>query len=251
MRDEVAGQPIEQLGAPRLPVHFVGVGDDAVAEQPGPDAVDQRARQPAEAWIDEGSCCRSTPIGQGVGKWRAGQLREEEAGLRIFLLRYVTPIQLQCRLRREVRGERVGIVQLPLADEAVVAGIALEVYAEEDLRGVLRSLHPRLYRGAGLAAPVDTDQEAVGIRRPGRFEQPRDEAVVGQVGDECGVQPGRDALAPRGLREITDPVLVAEQIVPERDPVVSVFRGVRQQRPHQSRPFFWTAVGDERLERLG
>ena len=100
-----------------------------------------------------------------VGRRRARQLRKEEAGLGVLVLRDVAAIQLQRRLRREVRGQRVGVLQLPLADEAVVAGVALQVDAEEDLRGVLRRLHPRRHRGARLAAPVDADQEAVGIGR--------------------------------------------------------------------------------------
>ena len=47
--DEVAGQPVEQVRAPRLAVHFVRVRDDAAAEEARPDAVDEGARQPAVA----------------------------------------------------------------------------------------------------------------------------------------------------------------------------------------------------------
>ena len=62
--DEIAGEPVEQRRAPRLAVHLVRVGDDAVAEQALPEAVDQRARQPAVARIGEDRRRRRAPIGQ-------------------------------------------------------------------------------------------------------------------------------------------------------------------------------------------
>ena len=130
-----------------------------------------------------------------AGRRRAAQLGVEERRLGVLVLRDVAAKQLQPRLGREVRRERVGVLQLPLADEAVVAGVALEVDAEKHLRGVLRRLHPRRDRGARLAAPVHADEEALGIAGVGRVEQLRDELVVGQVRRQRGEQPVGDALA--------------------------------------------------------
>ena len=65
--DEIGGQPVEQLGTPRLAVHLVGVRDDAAAEQPLPDPVDDRARQAAVARIGEDRRRRRAPIRERRG----------------------------------------------------------------------------------------------------------------------------------------------------------------------------------------
>ena len=178
---EIAREPIEQLRAPRLPVHLIRVADDSVAEKARPDAVDQRPREPSEARVGEDRRCRGATISQRVRRGDAGKFGEEEPGLRVAFLRDIAAIELQLRLGREVGRQRVGVLQLPLAHEAVVAGVALQIHAKEDLRGVLRRLHPWLHGRARLSTPVHSDQKALGIGGLDGIEQLRDELVVRQV----------------------------------------------------------------------
>ena len=108
----------------------------------------------------------------------------------VFVPRDVAAVELQRRFGREVRREAVRVLQLPLADEAVVAGVALEVDAKEDLRRVLRRLHPRGHRGARLAAPVDADDEPGRVARLRGIDQParsRCRACCVSAGSRYGV----------------------------------------------------------------
>ena len=197
--DEIAGDRVEQRGAPRLAIHLVGVADDAVAEEALPEAIDDRAGEPPVARIGEDRRRGGAPIGQRRRRRLAAQLRVEKPRLGVSILRDVTAIQPEPGLGREEAGERVRILQLPLADEAVVAGVALQVDAQEDLRGVLRGLHPGRDRGARLAAPVHADEEPLGIGRERRVDQFVDELIVGQVRLERWIQPIRNALSARRL----------------------------------------------------
>ncbi len=81
----------------------------------------------------------------------------------------------------EETGEGVGFAEFPVADEAVVAGIALEVDAEEDLSGVLRGLHGRSLGGVDGTAPGDALDETGGTTFFGGSEEVADELVVGLV----------------------------------------------------------------------
>ena len=127
--------------------------------------VDDRARHAAVARIGEDLDERRPAVRQRGGRRRTRQLGKEERRFGVFIPRDVAAIELQPRFGREVGGEAVRVFQLPLADEAVVAGVALEVDAEERLRRVLRRLHPGRDRGARLAAPVDADDEPGRITR--------------------------------------------------------------------------------------
>ena len=62
----------------------------------------------------------------------------------------------------EDAGQAVGVGQLPVVDEAVVARRALQVHAHEHLRDVLRGLHLRRLAGVDHAAPDDALGEAFG-----------------------------------------------------------------------------------------
>ena len=251
VRHEVARQPIEQRRTPGLAVHLVDGADDAATQQALPDAVHQRAREAAQARVGEDRRGGRAAIGERLRSRRAGEAREEEARAGALVLRQVAAEHLERGLGREIRGQPIRVLQLPLVDEAVVTRRALEIDAEEHLRRVLRRLHPGCHRGAGLAPPVDAGQEALGIARRGRVDQCRDEPVVGHVLAQRSLQPRRDARAPRILREVGDAVLVAEQIVPERDPMLGVAIAVGEQRPHQAGALVDGRVVEERLQLFG
>ena len=136
-----------------------------MAEEALPDAIDDRAREAAVSRIREDRGGSRAAIGQRARRRHPAQLGIQETRLGVGVLRDVAAVEPQPGLRRKVAGERVGVLQLPLADEAVVAGVALQVDAEKDLRRVLRRLHPRRDRGARFAAPVHADEKPVGIRR--------------------------------------------------------------------------------------
>ena len=248
--DEVRGDPIEQRGVPGLPVHFVGVRNDAVAEETLPDAIDERPGEAPVARVGEDCRDRGAARIERSRRGRAAQLRIKKTGVRILIQRAIAPEQLQLGLGREVTGQRVRVLQLPMADETVVARVALQIDAEENLRRVLRCLHPRHHGSARLAPPVHTDQEPVGIARRLGVEQLRDEPVVRKVRFERRAQPGRDALSTRRLRVVRDAVFIAQQIVPERDPVLRVALIVSEQRPHEAFALLWTAVLEKCLQRI-
>ena len=73
----------------------------------------------------------------------------------------------------------------------------------------------------------------------------------GRLDVERGRQPVRDALAAGGLGEIGHAVLVAQQIVPERDPVLGVLLDCRRAAPATSAlALGGAAVGEEGLQLL-
>ena len=187
-----------------------------------------RARRPSRGSRKRGGG-GGAAVGQRIGGGRVVQFGVQEGGFGVLILGHVAAVKLQLRLGREVGGERIGVLQLPVADKAVVAGIALEIDAEEDLRGVLGGLDGGCLAGADRAAPVDADQEAFGIGGGGRIQELFNEPVVGQVGFERAEQPGRDGLAGGGFGVVVDAFVVAQEVVPEGDPVFGVFSVVREQ----------------------
>ena len=106
------------------------------------------------------------------------------------------------------------------------------VFCDACIHGVTAALvSPRQF------TPTRNPSGSAGARR---VEQLRDELVVRQVGRERRMQPVRDALAARRLREVGHAVFVAQQVVPERDPVVRVLLVVGKQRARRA-PRAWLA----------
>ena len=103
-----------------------------------------------------------------------------------------------------------------------MAGIALQVNAEENLRGVLGGLNGGSLAGVHGAAPVDAQEEAIGVVLGARVEQLPHHVVVMDVRFQRVEEPFGNALAACGFGEIVDAFVVAEQVVPERDPVFGV-----------------------------
>src|SRR4029077_4197279 len=113
------------------------------------------------------------------------------------VLRDLAAIEAQASVFREEARESIGVLQLPLADEAVVARVALEIEPDEDLRAVLRRLHRRGLARIHFATPIDANEEPIRIFSRHWIQQLINEPVVGQIPAQRWQQPGADALARR------------------------------------------------------
>jgi YVTN family beta-propeller protein len=136
---------------------------DAAAHHALPDAIGDGARESAVLGMrDElGELCEPLCLGRlGVD---CAQLGPEEARAGELAGPLVAAMQLQ-RLVGDDGGERIGVVELPVVDEAIVARRALEIGAEEDLRDILRELQFDDLAGVDVAAPLDALDEALGLR---------------------------------------------------------------------------------------
>src|SRR5262249_6003762 len=147
-------------------------------------------------------------------------------------------------------GETVGIRELPIVDEAVVAGRALEVYAHKNLRNVLCRLHRRRLRSVHHTAPGEAFAEPFRTRAGRRIDQLRDEAVVRQVVEQRSVEPVADLLAP-AIDIAGALVVVPQRVVPKTEPVLRIPSPIVQQPLNETRTLVGPTVRDERLEPLG
>ena len=108
----------------------------------------------------------------------------------------------------------------------------------------------------GVTAALVSPRQFTPIRNPSGspgaagFSSVGDESIVRKIRRERGQQPVGDALASRGFGEIGDAVLVAEQIVPERDPVLRVLVVVGEQPIHERGALAGIAIGEECLQFL-
>ena len=193
--DEIAREPIEQSRTPRHAIHLVRVLDDAAPEEPMPHPVDHRPGHASVARIGEDGSRGAPAVGQRTRRRHAIQLGKQERRSGVCILRHVAAIQPQASVGREEAREAVRVLQLPLADEAVVARVALEIDSEEELRAVLRRLHCGRLARAHFASPIDTDEEPVGISSGRRIQELINEPVVGHVRGQRAKQPGTDAFA--------------------------------------------------------
>ena len=127
-----------------------------------------------------------------------------------------------------------------------MARIAFEVDAEENLRGILRRLQRRRLRCAHGSAPVDSNQEALGVAGRGGIQKLPHHLVIRLVLFERVEQPWRDALTLRNLGDVSHAFIVAQQIVPIADPMLGVARRVVEQRCHQLAALVGIGARDER-----
>ena len=100
-------------------------------------------------------------------------------------------------------------MQLPFANETVMAGVALQIETQKNLRRVLRGLHGGRLAGANCAAPVHTDQEPGWIRRRCWIDQFRHELVIRQVGLQRAAEPFRKTLPGSRFRVVRDSFVIA------------------------------------------
>ena len=172
------------------------------------------------------------------------QLRVEKLYRRLAARGGVAAVHLQVALGKETRHSP-GVGQLPVADEAVVAGVALQVHSQEYLGAVLRRLHRRRLARTHRAPPVHPYQESGRILFSRGVQQRSHKTIVRKVLFERAQQPRGDRFA-RAV--INHPFVVAQQIVPERDPVLRVVSPPGEQRVDQPRAFGFIAVAQEGVE---
>ena len=199
-----------------------------------------RERRPFSRLVkDLASCCSRS--GLAAARVEFADLGVKETHRGCLSRRLVAVHQLQRLVRIDCR-QPVGVGERPVIDEAVVARGALQIHAHEDLRDVLRGLHRRPHRGVHTPAPDDAARKALaGARRADEF---RDEAVVGQVRRQRAVEPAADLLAP-AVDEARAFVVVAQQVVPERQPMVRVVLPVGEQRPDERGAFLRRGIGEK------
>ena len=233
---------------PRGLFHVVDVGDETMAEEALPETVHHRAREAAvlaarHHFGEAGGALGL--VGRGVQRAEIGI---QERDLHLLPERLVALDQLQRSVRVDAR-EAVGVGELPVVDEAVVAGGALEVHAHEDLRDVLRGLDRRELAGVDHAAPDDALGEA--FRLGLGMDELGDEAVVGLVRLERREKPLGDLLA-AAVDVAGAAIIVPQKIVPERQPVLGVALVVGEKVADELPAFVAVAVGKEgfQLRRL-
>ncbi len=229
--DEVRRQVVEQVLAPGLVGHHVDRMDDAAAHQPLPDPVDDRPREPAVVGVRHQPASCSSRLSRGWAGVDRPQLGPEELRHGDLAGRLVAAGDLQRPLGDHGR-QAVGVVELPAVDEAVVARGALHVDAEEHLRDVLRELDLADLAGVDPAPPLDALDEPLRLGR--RADQLADEPVVGLVVEQRPIEPAGDLLA-AAVDVAGAGVVVAEQVVPEGQPVIGVGPAVVEQRGGQPR----------------
>ena len=218
MVDQVGRQVLQQVLAPGLVGHHVDRVDDPAAHQPLPDPVGDRPREPAVVRVRHQPGQPLQPLLAGLGGVDRPQLGPGELRHGDLARRLVAAGHLQ-RLLGDHGRETVGVDELPAVDEAVVAGGALHIDPEEHLRDVLRELDLADLAGVDPPPPLDPLDEPLRFRR--RADQLADEPVVGLVVDQRPIEPAGDRLA--AAVDVAGPdVVVAQQVVPEAQPVIGV-----------------------------
>ncbi len=227
---------------PRGLFHVVDRLDQPTTHEPRPQPIDHRAGQPAVCRADQRVHQLIQPHAPRGGGIDAAEIRVEElhgrglAGRTVALHHLERPIGVDA-------GQAVRVGQLPFVDEAVVARRALEIHPHEDLRDVLRGLHLRRLAGIDDAAPHNPLGEAFGAWH--RVDQRGDELVVRQVVGQRGIQPRGDLAAP-AVDVAGAAIVVAQQVVPETQPVLGVAALVGEQPRDQALALVGSAVGDKR-----
>src|SRR5262249_30838430 len=126
--------------------------DDAGAHQTLPYAIGNGPGEAAVLRVSD----QLGKLAQSLGFRRCGvdrtELWKEKTRAGVAAGRLVAAVDLQ-RVVRDDGAQRVGVVQLPTVDEAIVARSALHVDAEEHLRDILRELQLRHLAGVDVAAP--------------------------------------------------------------------------------------------------
>ena len=246
VRGKILGQPIQQVWIPCHFLHVVHRFNESAAHKPLPEAVDQSAREP-----------RVLPLGYKRGQLvesgrfirrgvNGAQLWVEEFQRGLLAGRLVAMDHFQRTVRVDA-GQAIRIGQRQVVDKAVVAGSALEVHAHKDLGDILRGLHLRCLTCINNAPPDDALGEPLGLGC--RVDQLSHELVVGHVGEQSRVEPMGDLLAPP-IDVAGAFVIIAQQVIPEAEPMLGVIAIVSEQPLRQ--PFLLVAVpvGNERLQFL-
>ncbi len=128
----VPAEVVEEVFAPGFRAHGVDGMDDAVSEQIGPEAVHDGARDPTVIGVSH-EFCKAL---EALVAWRCGvdlaDFGERPGGGGGFTGAFFASRDFDGFFAVD-RGESVCVSEFPAVDEAVVAGSALHVDAEERL----------------------------------------------------------------------------------------------------------------------
>ena len=192
--------------------------DDTPTQQPSPEPVDEVSRQPAVLRPGHQFGQLPEPL-VPWGRWiNLPKLIEQPAGGRHAAGRLFTAVKFQRRFGCN-RSEVIGLLKCPAINEGVVAAGAFQVDAEKGLADVLGELDRHCLAGVDRTSPDDAIDKAPGFI--GRSNQFPDELVKRLVLDQRPVQPARD-LSPATRDKAGAGVVVAKQVIPERQPVLAV-----------------------------
>ena len=216
--DQVGCEPVEEVLAPGLHVHIVERLDNAPAEDYRPEAIDDGSRESSVFRQDQDARELLQPIFPGGLGVDLSQLGIEKACRGCLAGGFVAAVQLQRAIGKD-GSEGVGVPELPVVDEAVMAGGALQLGAKEYLRYVLGRLDLGTLALVDHASPFDAPDKSIASRDGA--DELMHEAVVGAVFVEASVEPLGD-LPPAAIDEPRSLVGVSEQVIPEGEPVPCV-----------------------------
>jgi len=176
---KILGKPIKQVLIPGGFFHFIDGLDRAAAHEALPDAIDERAGEPAiVAFGDDFSELFEASRFIGVGR-KVAQFRVDKLEVGLLTSGFVATHHFKRAIGVNA-GETVRISERKIVDETVVAGSALEIHTHENLRDILCRLHLRRLAGIDDAAPDDAFGEPFRVRD--RIDKFVDELVERHVG---------------------------------------------------------------------
>ena len=243
MRGEILREPVHQRRRPRGPVHLVDGLDEAVTHEALPHAVDDRARQAAVRATSDHVSELAFARGRVGPRVDQTDFLIEKFYLADLPGGFVALGDFQRAIGVDAR-ETVRIFERVFVDKTVVARGTLQIHAEKHLRDAVRRLHRRHHAGVDGAPPRNAVGKALGLGAG--IDELRDEHVVGQIPRERRVEPVGDRFAP-AIDVAGAFIIVSQEVVPKRQPVLGVALVVGEETLHQSRALVGRDLGDKRF----
>ena len=243
MRGEILREPVHQRRRPRGPVHLVDGLDEAVTHEALPHAVDDRARQAAVRATSDHVSELAFARGRVGPRVDQTDFLIEKFYLADLPGGFVALGNFQRAIGVDAR-ETVRIFERVFVDKTVVARGTLQIHAEKHLRDAVRRLHRRHHAGVDGAPPRNAVGKALGLGAG--IDELRDEHVVGQIPRERRVEPVGDRFAP-AIDVAGAFIVVSQEVIPKRQPVLGVALVVGEQTLHQSRALVGCNLGDKRF----
>ena len=243
MSHQVFGQPIQQVGVPGRVLHHVQRLHQTTPQQPSPQAVNNGAGQSAILTLRDQAGQLLQPVGlRSLGIHRS-EFGKEELQRRHLPGGFVAQDHFESAIGIDA-GQSVGVAELPVIDERIMARGALEVHSHEHLSNVLGGLKRRRHGCVDRAAPDNALGKA--LAPVDRIDQLPDELIVRLVVEQGLIEPGADLLA-TAIDVPGSLIVIAKEIVPEAQPVLGVARFVIQQLPDIARPLVLATIFEKHL----
>ena len=174
--------------------------------------------------------------------------RKQPCGLRFASEWFVAAMDF--RRRRGIdRRKSPGFIQFPAINETVMARSAFQIDPEERLRDALRKLDFHGLSGTDFSAPANSIDVALAGRSWWCNQFPG-ELIKGFILQQCLIEPPTDLLSTT-CDEPCSTVVVTQQIIEERQPVIGVGNVVSQQLTNHSVSFVGRWVANESVQCFG